>query len=181
MSIDLFSPSFFLACTCYIKLAIYDILIIKFYFDHSEGHDSVQDAAIALELAFLKAQQGESGSFICPWLDDPVPKCSIFEPLLSCEVSLCIDGLFYVRFTQNQLDARVNCITCHISTYRIRPLHLCRCPCMAYPRCLVMVPLCGKTSLLDTGNELTYILHDFMFVCAHIKVSTLYMATYVSL
>jgi len=46
----------------------------------------VQDAAIALELAFLKAQHGESGSFICPWLDDPVPKCSIFEPLFSCEV-----------------------------------------------------------------------------------------------
>uniref|UniRef100_A0A7S3HDU8 Exonuclease domain-containing protein n=1 Tax=Spumella elongata TaxID=89044 RepID=A0A7S3HDU8_9STRA len=55
--------------------------------DGKEGHDSVQDAAIALELAFLKAKQGESGSFICPWLDDPVPKCSIFEPLLSCESS----------------------------------------------------------------------------------------------
>ena len=86
------------------------------FFCNSDGHDSVQDAAIALELAFLKAKQGENGSFICPWLDDPVPKCSIFEPLLNCEVSLCIGGLFYARFIHNQLDARVNCLTCHLLT-----------------------------------------------------------------
>ena len=66
-------------------------ILFCFFFDDAEGHDSVQDAAIALELAFLKAREGESGSCICPWLDDPVPKCSILEPLLSCEVSLWID------------------------------------------------------------------------------------------
>jgi len=61
----------------------------------TDGHDSVQDAAIALELAFLKASQtnadncntgigaSSGGGGLPPWLDDPVPKCSIFEPLLS--------------------------------------------------------------------------------------------------
>jgi hypothetical protein len=56
----------------------------------TEGHDSVQDAAVALELAFLKAAQVIAGTAeILPWGEEPVPKCSVFETLLvaAAEVS----------------------------------------------------------------------------------------------
>ena len=49
---------------------------------HTDGHDSVQDAAIALELAFLKARMGDETGSLPPWCEEPVPKCSLFEPLL---------------------------------------------------------------------------------------------------
>jgi hypothetical protein len=43
----------------------------------------VQDAAVALELAFLKAAQVIAGTAeILPWGEEPVPKCSVFETLL---------------------------------------------------------------------------------------------------
>lgn len=49
----------------------------------AEGHDSVQDAAVALELALLKAVQVSRGEGrLQPWADEPVPKCSVFETLL---------------------------------------------------------------------------------------------------
>jgi hypothetical protein len=66
-------------------------IIVIFYlylFPHifcsfTEGHDSVQDAAVALELALLKASAPREVARVLPWGDDPVPKYSLFEALLT--------------------------------------------------------------------------------------------------
>jgi hypothetical protein len=57
----------------------------------TEGHDSVQDAAVALELALLKASAPREVARVLPWGDDPVPKYSLFEALLTqvCRRFMC--------------------------------------------------------------------------------------------
>jgi hypothetical protein len=65
------------------------MMLMSAYFAHIlllhiilDGHDSVQDAAVALELALLKATAPGQVAPVLPWGDDPVPKCSLFEALL---------------------------------------------------------------------------------------------------
>lgn len=48
-----------------------------------DGHDSLQDAVVALELALLKARMGENFGLIGPFAEEIVPKCSLFEPLIT--------------------------------------------------------------------------------------------------
>lgn len=63
-----------------------------------DGHDSVQDAAIALELAFLKAQRGDAVGVAAPWNEDPVPKCSVLEGLVRQLVSVALCCLLVLSF-----------------------------------------------------------------------------------
>lgn len=63
-----------------------------------DGHDSVQDAAIALELAFLKARRGDSVGTAAPFSEDPVPKCSVLQGLVHQLVSLLWALVILVAF-----------------------------------------------------------------------------------
>ncbi len=43
------------------------------------GHDSVQDSAISLELAFLKARRGSAVGALLPWSESTAPRCTLFQ------------------------------------------------------------------------------------------------------
>jgi uncharacterized membrane protein (UPF0127 family) len=46
----------------------------------------VQDAAVALELAFLKASKLRDNAPLPPWADEPVPKSSLFQRIIEVRV-----------------------------------------------------------------------------------------------
>jgi hypothetical protein len=50
-----------------------------------DGHDSVEDAKVALELCFLKARLGNRVGYLAPWQEDAVQKGSFFAHLLDCK------------------------------------------------------------------------------------------------
>ena len=71
------------------KHEFYELLIVFILFTVCwlDGHDSAQDAAVALELALLKAQGGNAIAPIVPWGDEPVPKCTVFEMMIQVRYS----------------------------------------------------------------------------------------------
>lgn len=48
----------------------------------------MEDAAIAMELAFLKARLGDAVGVLAPWGEDPVPKHSVLQSLVHQLVSV---------------------------------------------------------------------------------------------
>eukprot|EP01034_Spumella_vulgaris_P031280 gene31280-38648_t len=49
--------------------------------DSTDGHDSIQDAAIALELALVKCKLGDSIGKVTPWAESSAPRYTLFEQL----------------------------------------------------------------------------------------------------
>jgi hypothetical protein len=76
-------PDYFFIFLTYIVLISSSFFIVFGVF--TDGHDSVEDAKVALELCFLKARLGNQVGYLAPWQEDSVQKGSFFTHLLGCK------------------------------------------------------------------------------------------------